>query len=91
MATILIPLVGMLDVDPELVAMSGMVVIGKTQLVKDIPVDLEVWKYWIAQKRAGRYRSMNDLFRVEFLGKAPNNPLVKNYSDESDQIADSSS
>jgi hypothetical protein len=84
MPEILIPMVGIIDLDPEMIKMSALSV--GIVLNKPLKVSEAVWIEIIRRKYSERYRNADDVIRVAFgmpvLGKS-----VKTYSDEGEQIA----
>lgn len=80
MPEILIPLVGIIEVDIETLGKVGMIV-GKSVLIHDVKIDDDLWLYLVSQKIEGRFKNLNDVIRVKF-GFPRLNPPVKRYSDE---------
>lgn len=84
MVVVLIPLMGMVDIDQEVIMSMGMIVAG-TRLQKDLKVSDEVWERVIEKKFRGRYRNVDDTLR-DLLGLPVENKPVKRYSSD-DQYA----
>lgn len=80
MPEILIPLVGLIEMDIESIGKIGMIV-GKSVLIHDVKLDDDLWLYLVSQKIEGRFKNINDVIRVRF-GFPPLNPPVKRFSDE---------
>jgi len=83
MPEILIPLVGIIDLDPEMIKMSALSV--GVVLNKPLKVSEEVWSEIIRRKYSGRYRNVDDVIRNAF-GMPVNGKPVKSYSDEGDPV-----
>lgn len=80
MPEILIPLVGLIEIDIETLGKIGMIA-EKSALIHDVKLDDDLWLHLVSQKIEGRFKNINDVIRVNF-GFPPLNPPVKRFSDE---------
>lgn len=79
MQSVLIPLVGMIEIDE--ITISGVCLMTGAILKKDVKVDEELWEILTLGTITGRYKSVNDYLRERF-GLEPLNARVKRFSDE---------